>query len=206
MRSTSRSCCSSSRRRASAFFSSLLVLALVVPSTVAGIVAGTAADVLPKRLLASSGNLARAGYAAWLPVQRRRRRHVLRRRHPAGHRERSSRQSPKGAILPAIVERTELARANAISQAVGGAAQLVGFGILTPVVLRVFDSPRDAVRHLRGPVRRRGGAGRPHRLGPRAPRGGKSAAPSPQGSLVARPAGAPCAATLSSCTPPSNSR
>src|SRR5690348_2844588 len=44
-----------------AFLSSLLVLALVVPSTVAGIVAGTAADKLPKRGLVVAGDLARAG-------------------------------------------------------------------------------------------------------------------------------------------------
>ncbi len=39
-----------------AFLSSLLVLALVVPSTVAGIVAGTAADALPKPLLVVPGD------------------------------------------------------------------------------------------------------------------------------------------------------
>ena len=43
-----------------AFHSSLLVLALVVPSTVAGIAAGTAADVFPKRLLVLVADLARA--------------------------------------------------------------------------------------------------------------------------------------------------
>ena len=43
-----------------AFLSSLIVLALVVPSTVAGIVAGAAADVFPKPLLVFLANLARA--------------------------------------------------------------------------------------------------------------------------------------------------
>ena len=35
----------------------------------------------------------------------------------------------------------ELAKANALNQATGGAAQLIGLGLLTPVALRVFDSP-----------------------------------------------------------------
>ncbi|MGE3074369.1 MAG: MFS transporter [Dehalococcoidia bacterium] len=125
-----------------AIFSSLLVLALVVPSTVAGIVAGTAADILPKRLLVSLGDLARAaiciyflrnggGVASYYVVA------IL----IATATQFAT--SAEGAILPAIVERTELAKAHAISQAVGGAAQLIGLGILTPVVLRVFDSSRS---------------------------------------------------------------
>lgn len=126
-----------------AFLSSLLVLALVVPSTVAGIVAGTAADVLPKRVLVFLGDMARAavclyfllnegGVAAYYIVA------VL----LATATQFAS--SAEGAIMPAIVDRSELARGNAISQAVGGAAQLIGLGVLTPVVLRVFDS-RDAL-------------------------------------------------------------
>ena len=124
-----------------AFLSSLLVLALVVPSTVAGIVSGTAARICPKRVLVSLGNLARAaiclyflrgegGVALYYVVA------VL----IATATQFAA--SAEGAILPAIVERQELARANAIGQAVGGAAQLIGLGVLTPVVLRVFDSPR----------------------------------------------------------------
>ncbi len=124
-----------------AFLSSLLVLALVVPSTVAGILAGTAADVLPKRLLVLLGHAVRAavclyflrdtgGVASYYVVA------VL----LATATQFAS--SAEGAILPAIVERTAYARANAISHAVGGAAQLVGLGVLAPLVLRVVDSPR----------------------------------------------------------------
>ncbi|MCL4240924.1 MAG: MFS transporter [Dehalococcoidia bacterium] len=126
-----------------AFLSSLLVLALIVPSTVAGIVAGTAADVFPKRMLVFLGDLARAavclyflrdsgGVAAYYIVA------IL----LATATQFAS--SAEGAIMPAIVDRSELARANALSQAVGGAAQLIGLGLLTPIVLRVFDS-RDAL-------------------------------------------------------------
>ncbi|MBI5946673.1 MAG: MFS transporter [Chloroflexi bacterium] len=124
-----------------AFLSSLLVLALVVPSTVAGIAAGVAADHLPKRILVVAGDLARAaicGYVAWkgggvaayyliavgLSVSSQ----------FAG--------SAEGAILPGVVRRHELARANAIGHAVTIAAQLAGFGALTPLALRVFDTPR----------------------------------------------------------------
>lgn len=124
-----------------AFLSSLLVLALVVPSTVAGIVAGTAADVLPKRLLVLAADLARAavciyfvrdlgGVASYYVVA------IL----VATATQFAT--NAEGAILPSIVKREELARANAISQAVGGAAQLVGLAVLTPLVLRVVDSPR----------------------------------------------------------------
>jgi hypothetical protein len=124
-----------------AFLSSLLVLALVVPSTVAGLVAGTAADVLPKRLLVFLGDLTRAaiclyflrehgGVASYYALA------VL----IATATQFAS--SAEGAILPAIVERSAYARANAISHAVGGAAQLVGLGVLAPLVLRVVDSPR----------------------------------------------------------------
>lgn len=124
-----------------AFFSSLLVLALVVPSTVAGIVAGSAADALPKRLLVLGGDLARAavclyflrdesGAAAYYVVAV-----LLATANQFAN-------AAEGAILPAIVQRHELARANAIGQAVGGGAQLLGIGALTPVMLRVFDSER----------------------------------------------------------------
>ncbi|MEO8539551.1 MAG: MFS transporter [bacterium] len=124
-----------------AFLSSLLVLALVVPSTVAGIVAGTAADLLPKRLLVIVGDLARAavclyflrdsgGIASYYVVA------VL----LATATQFAS--SAEGAILPSIVERRAYARANAVSHAVGGAAQLVGLGVVAPLVLRVVDSPR----------------------------------------------------------------
>ena len=122
-----------------ALFSSLLVLALVVPSMVAGIVAGAAADAMPKRLLVVLGNLGRAAvcvlfirgsgsvasyYFAAIGL--------------AAFGQFSS--AAEGAIQPAIVDRAGLARANAISQAVGGAAQIVGLAFLTPLVLRVFHS------------------------------------------------------------------
>ncbi len=120
-----------------ALFSSLLVLALVVPATVAGIVAGTAADALPKRLLVVLGDLARVGIcvafvlgpgnvasfylvAAGLSVASQ------------------FATTAEGTIMPAIVTRAELARANAISHAVGGGAQIIGFGVLTPLFLRLF--------------------------------------------------------------------
>lgn len=123
-----------------AFLSSLLVLALVVPSTVAGIVAGTAADVFPKRLLIVAGDLARAviclyfiagpgGVASYYAVA------IL----LATASQFAA--NAEGATLPAIVDRAELARANAVSHAVGGGAQLVGLGVLTPIVLRLVDSP-----------------------------------------------------------------
>jgi MFS family permease len=124
-----------------AFLSSLLVLALVVPSTAAGIVAGTAADLFPKRLLVLGGNLLRAAICVYflrsgggVPTY-----YVVAILLATATQFASS---AEGAILPAIVKRTELARANAISQAVGGAAQLIGLGVLTPVVLRLVDSPR----------------------------------------------------------------
>ena len=123
-----------------AFLSSLLVLALVVPSTVAGIMAGTAADVLPKRLLIVLGDLLRAGICIYF----------IRDSEGLGTyyfvailiaTATQFATSAEGAILPSIVQREELAKANALNQAIGGAAQLIGLGLLTPVALRVFDSP-----------------------------------------------------------------
>ena len=122
-----------------AFLSSLLVLTLVIPSTVAGIAAGHAADTLPKRLLVVAGDLLRAGvcilfirsadstlacYLAAIGL--------------ATFGQFAS--SAEGAILPAIVTRAELTQANAIGQAVGGLAQLLGVAVLTPVVLRLVSS------------------------------------------------------------------
>lgn len=122
-----------------AFLSSLLVLTLVIPSTVAGIAAGHAADTLPKRFLVVSGDLARAAvcilfvlssdntvacYLAAIGL--------------ATFGQFAS--SAEGAILPAIVSREELTQANAIGQAVGGVAQLLGIAVLTPVILRLVSS------------------------------------------------------------------
>lgn len=124
-----------------AVMSSLLVLALVLPSTLSGLVAGAAADRFPKRPLMVFGNLARAavcfafvdsggGVAAFYVLA------VL----ISVARQFTS--QAEGAIGPLLVERSELARANAIGQAVGMAAQLVGYGVLTPIALRLFDNPR----------------------------------------------------------------
>jgi MFS family permease len=123
-----------------AAMSSLLVLALVIPSTVAGIVAGAAADRFPKRILSFLGDAARGGICLLF----------------AGSTENVAlfyvvavalatatqfTVAAQGAMGPLIVEKHELTQANAINQAVGGAAQIAGLGILTPVVLRLFDSP-----------------------------------------------------------------
>jgi MFS family permease len=123
-----------------ALFSSMLVLALVIPSTVAGIIAGTAADVLPKRLLVVFGDLARAGAClafVWAGPSVAAYYAVAVGLSIFGQFSTSA----EGAILPAIVPRQELAKANAIGHAVGGAAQVLGFGVLAPVMLRVFHSP-----------------------------------------------------------------
>ena len=121
-----------------AFFTSLLVLALVVPMMAAGVIAGVAADAVPRRLLVALGNLARAAVCIGFIIE------------PGGAGAlyvvavllavcAPFVAAAEGSILPAIVTREELARANAIGQAVGGAAQIAGFAVLTPVVLRVFE-------------------------------------------------------------------
>lgn len=123
-----------------AFLSSLLVLSLVVPSTLAGIVAGSAADALPKRPLVVFGDVCRAlicvafvsgpgGVASYYIVAV-----ALAAVGPFA-------TSAEGAIMPAIVARADLARGNAISHAVGAAAQILGFGVVTPIILRLFDKP-----------------------------------------------------------------
>lgn len=122
-----------------AFFTSLLVLALVAPATLSGIVAGVAADAFPRRLVAALGNVARAavcigfamgeGSAGSLYVTA-----IL---LAVGTQFTSA---AEGAILPAVVARGDLTRANAIGQAATGAAQIAGFAVLTPVVLRLFGS------------------------------------------------------------------
>ncbi|MBA4178971.1 MAG: hypothetical protein C0506_00115 [Anaerolinea sp.] len=122
-----------------ALLSSLLVLALVVPATVAGIVAGTAADVLPKRLLVVLGDLLRAGICI-LFIQGSGSVATYYIVAVALATVSQFATSAEGAILPAVVDRADLARANAIGHAVGGGAQLAGLGILTPVALRLLDS------------------------------------------------------------------
>ncbi len=122
-----------------AFLSSLLVLALVVPSTVAGIVAGTAADALPKRLLVVVGDLLRAAVCILFITGSG----SIVSYYVVAVALATATQfatNAEGAILPAIVTRDELTRANAISHAVGGVAQLLGLAVLTPVLLRLVGS------------------------------------------------------------------
>jgi len=122
-----------------AFFSSLLVLALVLPTTGAGLVSGALADVFPRRMLMITGHSLRAvlcfaivgddmGAPAYFTVAV-----LLSLTTPIA-------TAAEGATLPAIVARPLLARANAISQATNGLAQFIGFGIVTPVLLRAFGS------------------------------------------------------------------
>jgi len=123
-----------------AFLSSLLVLALVIPSTVAGIAAGAAADAFPRRPIIFLGDLARAAICIWFV-------------RGSGGIETyfivavavstltQFAATAEGTLVPAIVPRADLARANAIGHAVGGAAQVLGLGILTPLLLRVFETP-----------------------------------------------------------------
>lgn len=123
-----------------AFLSSLLVLALVIPSTVAGIAAGAVADTFPRRPVIFLGDIARAAICIWFI-------------RGSGGVETyfivaiavstltQFAATAEGTVLPAIVDRADYARANAISHAVGGAAQVVGLGVLTPLLLRVFETP-----------------------------------------------------------------
>jgi MFS transporter, DHA3 family, macrolide efflux protein len=123
-----------------AFLSSLLVLALVVPSTVAGIIAGTAADALPKRLLIVLGDLGRAGVCIlFIRGSGNLSTYYIAAVALATFGQFAT--SAEGATLPAIIDRADLTRANALGHAVGGVAQLVGIALLTPLVLRVFHSP-----------------------------------------------------------------
>jgi len=123
-----------------AFYSSLLVVVLVIPATLAGLMAGAVADAFPRRVVMVLGNVLRAGICAWFAFN-------------GG--EVSSyfivaamlsiatqfAVAPESGLVAAMVAREDLARANAISQAITGVAQLTGFVILTPLLLRVFRSP-----------------------------------------------------------------
>lgn len=123
-----------------AFLSSLLVLALVVPSTLAGIVGGAAADALPKRLLVFLGDIARAAVCLVFVGDS----HGVGSYYLIGIALATVAPfatSAEGAIAPAIVARSDLARANALGHGIGAAAQIIGFGVVTPVILRVFDRP-----------------------------------------------------------------
>jgi len=122
-----------------AFLSSLLVLALVIPSTVAGIAGGTAADVFPKRPLIFVGDILRAGICiAFILGPGNVAAYYLVAIGLASATQIAT--SAEGAAMPAIVSRAELARGNAIGHAVGGAAQIVGFALLTPIILRIFGN------------------------------------------------------------------
>ena len=122
-----------------AFYSSVLVLALVLPATVAGIVAGAAADTFPKRLLVFVADLGRAAICIGFIMGSV----TATSLYVVAMLLAATAQfatSAEAAILPAIVRRDELARANALGHAVGGVAQIVGFVVLTPIVLRLFKS------------------------------------------------------------------
>ena len=123
-----------------ALMSGLLVLALVIPATVSGIAAGVAADVFPKRLQILIADLLRAGACLVFASQEA---SVIGYFGIAVVLSTFTQfaGSAEGAILPHIVDRQYLARANAISHAVAGTAQIAGFAVLTPLALRVFDSP-----------------------------------------------------------------
>ncbi|HMO96633.1 MAG TPA: MFS transporter, partial [Tepidiformaceae bacterium] len=102
-------------------------------------VAGNAADALPKRLLVLAGDFARAGVCLYFLQQGS----SVAVYYLIAVLLATATQfagAAESAILPAIIDRPDLARANALNQAVGGAAQLIGLGLLTPVMLRVFDS------------------------------------------------------------------
>lgn len=123
-----------------AVFSSLLVLALVLPSTFVGLVAGAAADILPRRLLIVAGNGARALVCLGFVLSAENTTDC----YLAAVGLAAASQfavAAEGSMTPLLVSRTELPRANAIIQGTAGGAQLLGMGILTPVVLRLFHSP-----------------------------------------------------------------
>ncbi len=122
-----------------AIYSSLLVITLVLPATVVGLFAGLLADTFPKRPLVFLGNVARAaicfmfirdhgGVLGYYIVA------IL--LASAGQLATAA----EAAMAPLVVERRNLARANAIGQGVGVGAQLLGFAVLTPVALRLFRS------------------------------------------------------------------
>jgi MFS family permease len=124
-----------------AFMSALLVLTLVVPGTVAGLVAGAAADAFPKRPIIFLTDLLRAGVCllyvmegGGVPT------FFLAALTLATLTQFAT--SAEGALLPAVVPREDLARANAIGHAVAGVSQIIGFVVITPVALRIFESPR----------------------------------------------------------------
>ncbi|GBD23662.1 hypothetical protein HRbin29_01331 [bacterium HR29] len=124
-----------------AFMSSLLVLTLVIPSTLVGLAAGVAADRFPKRLLIVTGNLVRAAVCGALALQEP----ALWMYFVVALVMASATQlasSAEAAILPTIVARDRLVRANAIGHAVTGLGQILGFAVLAPLTLRLLGEPR----------------------------------------------------------------
>lgn len=128
-----------------AFTSSLLVLVLVIPSTFGGILAGAVADAFPRRPVLILGNLVRAAVCY---------------QFASGNADVSTyflvaallslgaqfATAPEGGLTLTIVDRDELSRVNALNQGVNGVAQLLGYGVLTPIMLRIFDSPASLFR------------------------------------------------------------
>lgn len=123
-----------------AFMSSMLVLALIIPATVVGLIAGVVADAIPKRPIVFVANLVRAFICLQVVLQPENvpLYFVVAITFAAAGQFASS---AEGAIVPSIVTKDRLARANAINHAVAGAAQVVGFIILAPISLRLFNSP-----------------------------------------------------------------
>lgn len=123
-----------------AVFSSLLVLALVLPSTGVGLIAGAAADILPRRVLIIGGDAIRAAVCvAFIASPGNAMACYLAAIALAAASQFAT--TAEGSMTPLLVTRAELPRANAINQATMGGSQLVGMGILTPVVLRLFHEP-----------------------------------------------------------------
>lgn len=124
-----------------AFMSSLLMLALIVPGTIVGLAAGAIADAFPKRPIIVLTNLVRAAMCAFIVFQGESVAiYFVIAVTLASVMQFAS--AAEGALVPAIVDKTSLARANAINQAVMGMSQVVGFVILVPIALRLFDSPQ----------------------------------------------------------------
>jgi MFS transporter, DHA3 family, macrolide efflux protein len=124
-----------------AFMSSLLVLALIVPGTIVGVAAGVIADAFGKRPIIVLANLMRAAICAYIVIEGD--------SVPIYFAVAISlaavtqfTSAAEGALVPAIVPKDRLARANAINHAVMGLAQIIGFVILVPITLRLFDSPQ----------------------------------------------------------------
>jgi MFS family permease len=119
--------------------SSLLVLAMVVPTTVFGLVSGVTADRFSKRWLIFLSYAARAAIMVWLIWTG----YEIAALYATALLTAAVVQfasSSEGALIPVLVPREDLTKAVAINNAVNGGAQLVGFAVLAPVMLRLFPS------------------------------------------------------------------